>query len=73
LVFSLSFTYVDGTTPAAFFSDGTGGTNPSYVDRVDGVTAVLLVCGTNPTHDATLNLATSKRTMDRSDKTGVRQ
>lgn len=63
LVFSLSFTYVDGTTPAALYSDGTGGSNPSYVDGVDGVTAVLHVCGTNPSHDATLLLANSKRTV----------
>jgi hypothetical protein len=63
LVFSLSFTYVDGTTPAAFYSDGTGGSNPSYVDGVDGVRAILHVCGTNPTHDAILILAQSKRSM----------
>ncbi len=63
LVFSLGFTYVDGTTSAAFYSDGTGGSNPSYVDGVDGVTAVLHMCGTNPTHDATLLLVSSKRSM----------
>jgi hypothetical protein len=63
LVFSLSFTYVDGKTPAAFYSDGTGGSNPSYVDGVDGVAAILHVCGTNPTHDAILILAQSKRSM----------
>src|ERR1041385_3277527 len=59
LVFSLSFTYVDGMTRAALYSDGTA----SYVDRVDGVTAVLDVCGTNPTHDAILIVANSKRSI----------
>ena len=48
-----------GTTSAALYSDG----KESYVDRVDGVTAVLDVCGTNPTHDAILIVANSKRSM----------
>ena len=56
---SLNSTYAAGATsaPAAIYSDGGGGSNPSYVNGVDGVTAIIHVC--SGTNDATLDTSQS--------------
>ena len=50
LTWSLSFIYDAGSAPAAIYSDGANGSNPSYVNGVDGVTALITCKG-----DATVN------------------
>ncbi len=66
VVFSLSFTAADGS-PTAIYSDGAGGSNPSYVHGVDGVSATIHTCNCNGctvSNDSILNtLATRKRSI----------
>jgi len=63
VVWSLSFTYDAGSSPApaTIYSDGSGGSNPSYVNGVDGVSAVILTC--DGTDDATLNTSGTTRSI----------
>lgn len=67
LIWSLSFTYgISSATapqPTAIYSDGnaTAGSNPSYVNGVDGVVGVIQLC--SGTNDATLDLSGSTRSI----------
>jgi hypothetical protein len=59
VTWSLSFTYDAGSTPvpAAIYSDGAGSSNPTYVNGIDGVNAIIHLC--SGTNDATLDTAPS--------------
>jgi len=59
VTWSLSFTYDAGSTPVAatIYSDGAAGSNPTYVNGIDSVVAIIHVC--SGTNDATLDTAPS--------------